>query len=291
MDFHRYSLRVATSTVAAVLFAFLVAPPSAAQPWQYCGDSGDFVQNSTYQSNLGLLLTVLLRNASSSSALFAAGKVAAPPDMIYALTLCRGDVNASACAECVAVAFQDAQQLCAYSKEVTIYYDLCYLRFSNRNFLARTDNDELYFSKVANVSAPVAAFDAAVAALLNATADHAAADSTKRFATAEEAAGGSVPKIYALAQCTPDMSQAACRSCLANVIQMVPKLYSGSPSGRFIGVRCNYQYDLNQFFSGTPLLQLPAPASPPAAPPVQVPENLIPPTSGAGKFEKVGYLD
>jgi hypothetical protein len=47
--------------------------------------------------------------------------------------------------------------------------EICYLRFSNRNVLAGADNDELYSSKVTNVSAPVAAFDTAVAALLNAT--------------------------------------------------------------------------------------------------------------------------
>ncbi|KAK3127254.1 hypothetical protein QOZ80_7AG0570420 [Eleusine coracana subsp. coracana] len=267
-----------------LLGAVLVAPPPAAAqpPWQYCGDSGDsFPQNSTYQSNLGLLSTALAQNAPSSPSLFAAGKVGAPPDMVYALTLCRGDTNASACGDCVATAFRDAQQLCAYIKAVTIYYDLCYLRFSNRNFLAGDDNDELHFPKRDNVTAPFEVFDAAVAALLNATADRAAADATKRFATGEVVAGrGSVvPAIYALAQCTPDMAQESCRRCLASVIGKVPEYYSGSPSGRFIGVRCNYQYELSQFFSGEPLLQLPAPAVPPAVanPPVQVPENSSPP--------------
>jgi hypothetical protein len=51
--------------------------------------------------------------------------------MVYALALCRGDAAANACA---AAAFQDAQQLCAYAKDVAIYYDLCYLRFSNWDF-------------------------------------------------------------------------------------------------------------------------------------------------------------
>ncbi|TVU38674.1 hypothetical protein EJB05_12058, partial [Eragrostis curvula] len=289
---HRNPLRISFSIFSTILIVFFLAPPASAQPWQVCGDSGDdFTQNSTYQSNLALLSTTLPRNASSP-ALFAAGKVGTSPNTVYALTLCRGDANASSCAACAAVAFQDAQQLCAYSKTVTIYYDLCYLRFSDRNFLAGDDNDERYFPKSENVSAPAAAFDAAVAALLNATADGAAADSARRFATAEVAAGGSVPAVYALAQCTPDMSPAGCRSCLASVIGMAPKYFSGSPSGRFIGVRCNYQYELYQFFSGTPLLQLPAPASPPpvAAPPVQVPVNSTPPASGGVPSQSVASL-
>nr|CAB3454539.1 unnamed protein product [Digitaria exilis] len=261
-----YSLRCFSSNIVyTLLLSFLLAPPAAAQlPWTDCGDSGAgvFTQNSTYQSNLGLASTIFPRKASSSASLFAAGSIGAAPDVVYVLSLCRGDVNASTCAESLGVAFQDAQQLCAYSKDVFIYYDLCYLRFSSLNFLAGTDNDQMYLEKTENVSAPTAAFDAAVGALLNATAERAAADPIRRFATGEEASGGSVPAIYALVQCTPDMSPAACRSCLANITQMAPKVFSGSPSGRYIRVRCNYRYELYRFFSGSPLVQLPALASP-----------------------------
>nr|CAB3454530.1 unnamed protein product [Digitaria exilis] len=213
------------------------------------------VDISTYQSNLALVATEIPQNASSSASLFAKGHAGATPDM----------------------------QLCAYSKDATIYYDLCYLRFSNWDFLAGDENDERYLPKVENVSAPAAAFDAAVGALLNATAERAAEDASRRFATGEEASGGSVPAIYALAQCTPDMSPAGCRSCLANVIQMAHRFFSGSPTGRFIGVRCNYQYGLYQFFSGAPLLHLPAPASPPVAPPpAQMLAKSTPPATAGG---------
>ena len=138
----------------------------------------------TYQSNLELASAVLPQNASSSASLF----IAAAPDAVYALALCRGDASAPNCAACLAVTFQDARQLCAYSREVAIYYDLC---FSGRDFLVGADdNDEMYLLKMENVSAPAAAFGAAVAALISATADRAAADPTRRFTTGEEAPGG-----------------------------------------------------------------------------------------------------
>lgn len=283
---HRNSFRFSSSTVAALL-AVLVALPAAAQlPWTNCGKSGYFTQNSTYQANLELASTILPRNASSAASLFAAGRVGTAPDVVYTLALCRGDTNSSTCATCLAVAFPDAQQLCAYSKEVAIYYDLCYLRFSSLDFLSGTSTDEMHLLKVENVSAPTTAFDAAVGALLNSTADLAAADPSRRFATGVEAFDGSVPTIYALAQCTPDMTPAGCRSCLANITQMAPKYFSGSPSGRVIRVRCNYRYELQQFFSGTPLLQLPAPAParPSPSPSAQMPENLTPSANGEGIF-------
>lgn len=287
MAMRGYSLRFSSNIAYTLLLSFLLARPAAAQlPWTNCGDSGAgvFTQNSTYQSNLGLASTIFPRKASSSASLFATGSIGAAPDVVYVLSLCRGDVNATTCAKSLVVAFQDAQQLCAYSKEVFIYYDLCYLRFSSWNFLAGTDNDH---DKTENVSAPAAAFDAAVGTLLNATADRAAADPIRRFATGEEASGGSVPAIYALAQCTPDMSPAACRSCLANITQMAPKVFSGSPSGRYIRVRCNYRYELYPFFSGSPLLQLPALASPALQPHplVPVPASSTSPVNGPGNFE------
>ncbi|EMS68894.1 Cysteine-rich receptor-like protein kinase 8 [Triticum urartu] len=147
-----------------------------------------------------------------------------------------------------------------------------------------------------NVSAPAAVFDNAVGVLLNATADYAASNSSKRFATGEEmfdtggapaiyalrgperkgfsdpmaasnsskrfATGeemfdtGGAPAIYALVQCTPDLAPAACRSCLGDIIQKMPKYLSGGQSGRAFRIRCNYRYELYPFFSGSPLLRL-----------------------------------
>jgi hypothetical protein len=189
------------------LVAALLAPPADAQPWQMCGSSGKYTHNSTDQANIQLLSATLPKNASSSRGLFAKANAGAVPDKVYALTLCRGDANASECGSCVATAFQDAQQLCAYDRAAAVYYDACYLRFSNADFI-----DGVVLMNSQNVSSsPVGAFDAA---LLNATGDYAAANSTRRFATGEEGFDGSNPIIYGLTQCTPDMSPADCGSCL-----------------------------------------------------------------------------
>uniref|UniRef100_M8C7I5 Gnk2-homologous domain-containing protein n=1 Tax=Aegilops tauschii TaxID=37682 RepID=M8C7I5_AEGTA len=169
--------------------------------------------------------------ASASPTLFATGSVGSVPDIVYALALCRGDTNASACAACVTTAFQDAQQLCAFNKDASVFYDLCLLHFSNQNFLPDTDgrgNQSIFQTDARNVSAPTVVFDNAVGVLLNATADYASSNSSKRFATGEEMFDrGGIPAIYALVQCTPDLAPAACRSCLGDIIQMMPKYLSG----------------------------------------------------------------
>jgi hypothetical protein len=282
----------------ALLLTFLL-PPLAASQWQNCGNGGNFTRNSTYQANIQALSLTLPKNASSSRTLFAAASVGTVPDIVYALALCRGDANASACGNCVSTGFQDAQQLCPYNKMVTVYYDLCYVGFSNQNFLASTsgsDNNPFILLNTQNVTAPVKVFDNAVGVLLNATADYAAANSPRRFGTGEEGFGTfdkKNPKIYGLAQCTPDMAPADCRSCLANIIAIMPKYLTGRPGGRMLGMRCNYRYEQYTFFTGTSLLQLPEPGAAPAPAPAPVnatPASPPPPGGGKPREKLPSYL-
>uniref|UniRef100_A0A453BD35 Gnk2-homologous domain-containing protein n=1 Tax=Aegilops tauschii subsp. strangulata TaxID=200361 RepID=A0A453BD35_AEGTS len=281
---HRTFYRLA----ATILIAFLLTPPTAAQPpWQICGKSGNYAANDTYQSNIRQLSATLPKNASASRTLFATSSIGSLPNIAYALALCRGDGNASACEACVTTAFQDAQQLCAFNKDATVIYDPCYLRFSNQNFLATTSNDNIIVLKnTQSVSSPVDVFDAAVQTLLNATGDYAAANSSRRFATGEEGFDTTNPTIYGLVQCTPDMSPADCRSCLGDIITQMPQDLSGSIGGRLIGVRCNFRYEVVPFFSGSPTLRLPAPPAPPAPPPAPV--NVTPTATPRGEFRKIG---
>jgi hypothetical protein len=125
-----------------------------------------------------------------------------------------------------------------------------------------------------NVRSPARAFDAAVAALLNATGDYAAANSSRMFATGEESFVASDFTIYGLTQCTPDMSPANCRSCLGGIVSSMPRYLSGGQGGQIIGLRCNFRYEVYSFFSGTPSLRLPAPS---ATAPVNVTPTATPP--------------
>ncbi|KAK3127002.1 hypothetical protein QOZ80_7AG0566760 [Eleusine coracana subsp. coracana] len=246
----------------AIAASFLSSPLVVADT-TLCGGEGTYSVNSTYQANIRRLVDTLPDKAANSPTLFATAMFGSLPDVVYALALCRGDSNASACGPCVATAFRQGLQKCPTATDATFYhYDPCYLRFSNINFIATTinDNQEIWVGSQ-RVSAPFELFDAAVGALLNATADHAAADPLKRFATGEVVAGDVVPAIYALAQCTPDMAPESCRSCLADIIRRVPSSSTGKTSGGIIGVRCNYRYELQHFFLGNPQLHLPAPGN------------------------------
>lgn len=261
-----------------VAAAALLAQLAGAQPWQVCGRrSGNYTTNSAYLSNIKLLSATLPTNASRD--LYARASIGGVPDIVYAITLCRGDMNASKCASCVATAFVDAQQLCPFNKDATVFYDECYLRFSNANFLDSTSNDNaIVLMNSEQVSSQVPAFDAAVVALLNATADYAAANSTRRFATGEQTYDlRTNPTIYGLTQCMPDLSPDDCRSCLGDLVRRMPQRLSGRKGGRMIGIWCNFRYEVYSFFSGAPSWT-PATAPPPA--PTNATPAATPPLPG-----------
>jgi hypothetical protein len=174
-------------------------------------------------------------NASRLGALFVSGTVGTIPDAVYVLTLCRGDTaNATACGSCVATVFQGTQQLCAYDKDAAVFYDSCYLRYSNGDFLASTtgNGNPIVLINSRNVSSLTRAFDAAVAALLNATRDYSTTNSSRLFAMGVEVFVASDPTIYGLTQCTPGMSPAVYRTCLGGIISSMLRYLSGRQGGR-----------------------------------------------------------
>ncbi|XP_037484658.1 cysteine-rich receptor-like protein kinase 6 [Triticum dicoccoides] len=273
--FSPYLAGVAATFLLPVLYAPLAAADDEPPPWPICGPyppSGNYTHNSTYQANIDLLSATLPRNASLSPALYATGDVGDVPDIVYGQALCRGDVaNASACEACVAAAFRGAQRACPLYKDVIIFYDLCQLRFSNRNFLLDDDYIVTTYTLLRSRVVATPAFDAAVGLLVNATADHAVEDSSRRFGTGEEGFGDRRnPKIYALTQCAPEKTADVCRSCLGVIIGQLPNSFRGRTGGGMFGVWCNFRYEVYPFFSGRPLVQLPqfVQRPPASAPPV-----------------------
>ncbi|XP_052162619.1 cysteine-rich receptor-like protein kinase 6 isoform X1 [Oryza glaberrima] len=208
-----------------------------------------YLPNSTFEANLNGLFAVLSRNASASG--YAAGAFGAAPDTAYGLLLCRGDFTGNDCSAArLASSFQQAASSCLYSKDVAVYYDQYQLRYSDQDFLAGAANEpETAAFNMNNVSdaGDVAAFDALVAELVNAVADR-ASNATRRYAAGKAGFAPEAMTVYAIAQCTPDLSPPQCRGCLAGIIDQMPKWFSARVGGRILGVRCDFRYEKDPFF-------------------------------------------
>ncbi|BAF21779.1 cysteine-rich receptor-like protein kinase 6 isoform X2 [Oryza sativa Japonica Group] len=256
-----------------VLLLLLAAAAAVSSPAPVAGDGGGalpvlnpissfcnttaarrtYLPNSTFEANLNGLFAVLSRNASASG--YAAGAFGAAPDTAYGLLLCRGDFTGNDCSAArLASSFQQAASSCLYSKDVAVYYDQYQLRYSDQDFLAgagagAANEPETAAFNMNNVSdaGDVAAFDALVAELVNAVADR-ASNATRRYAAGKAGFAPEAMTVYAIAQCTPDLSPPQCRGCLAGIIDQMPKWFSGRVGGRILGVRCDFRYEKDPFF-------------------------------------------
>ena len=65
-----------------------------------CSDKGNYTSNSTYKANLNHLLSTLTSNTQIDYG-FYNSSYGQDPDKVYAIGLCRGDVNSDECRSCL----------------------------------------------------------------------------------------------------------------------------------------------------------------------------------------------
>lgn len=273
--------------VASILVVALFLARAAGYPWTVCGQTSSFTANSTYQSHLDSATATLPNNVSSSPDLFATITVGAIPEQVWAMGLCRGDVNVTDCLTCVTQAIQDLPSECPNYKEATIYYDPCIVHYSDVHTLAGDDTgpatSNMYFVfNNQNVTTDPAGFQSLLAALMNATVEHVADDSARRFATGVADFDQEFPKIYTAAQCTPDQTAAQCRKCLGRIVETYLAGFASNIGGRALEVECNYRFETTPFYYGPAMVTLASP-SPGAPAPAVAPTVGTPAATGGGE--------
>ncbi|KAF8017697.1 hypothetical protein BT93_H2786 [Corymbia citriodora subsp. variegata] len=232
-----------------------------------CPNTALFTPNSTYQSNLDTLIASLSSAAASSTnGFFNATTGQNPPDQAYGLFLCRGDLDTPTCSRCVAAGKKGILERCPNQRVSTIWYDQCMLRYSNWSIFSATErspNQVLY--NIENVSDPNP-FEQLLGETLNDVATRASAGGSGMKAAVAEVNVTSSQKLYALAQCTPDLTASDCVKCLQFGITNLPR---GKQGGRVLTPSCNVRYQLYPFYNASALPPPPPPPPPPAqaAPP------------------------
>ncbi|KAM0952314.1 putative protein kinase RLK-Pelle-DLSV family [Dioscorea sansibarensis] len=243
--------------------SFLTSPVLSDPIYQSCEDTGNYATDSTYHSNLLTLLPSLSSNGSVSGSF--ANTVGRVPDQVYGLAQCSGDTNTTTCRSCLDVARQDILQLCPNSKGAVVWYDPCFLRYTNQNFLSSTVNSNPpVVPDDQNVNEPDK-FNKLVLELMDMIAKYASYNSSRKYATGEANFTVANHKIYGQAQCTLDLSGNQCYRCLLDSFNMI--LGDQDKEGlRVLGVGCNFRYDVNSFYSGRSMVLLPSSSASPSQP-------------------------
>ena len=248
-----------------LLFYFAVihlVTPTAAQ---YCYDTGNYTSNSTYRANLNTLLASMYSNTEIDYGFynFSAGE---SPNKVNAIVLCRGDVSTDVCRTCINESSSTLLQSCPNQKEAIIWAEKCVLRYSHRSIFNMLDTDPLLgYYNIGDVP-DVEAFNKVLRPLLDSLRNRTASgNSTHKFAL-QSVPVPNFETIYALLECTPDLSRLDCNNCLSQAQVYIPRCCNGKQGGRFVTPSCDVRYEIYSFYD--PAAE--PPPSPPLPPPLAI---------------------
>ncbi|GLU23238.1 hypothetical protein SLE2022_392610 [Rubroshorea leprosula] len=231
-------------------------------------EQGNLTANSNYKRNLDLLFSSFPETSGNGYGFYNLS-VGQKPDQVNAIALCRGDIDSYSCLGCIQFCMSNLQRNCSNRKEAIIRDDLCVLRYSNRSIFGKLETSpSFYIWNTQNVT-NVGAFNNSLYTLLHNLRNIAASGGSLRKFAAD-----TTDAIYALVQCTPDLSQLQCSSCLSDAIARILDCCYGKIRGRVIMPSCNIRFD-SQLFNNPPPPLPEGPPEPPPAPPPPAPQPSL----------------
>ena len=200
--------------------------------------------STKFQSNLGALLSRSLNNESGISS-FSMVSEGEDPDKVYGLFLCRPDVSKHICRSCIDAATLKIVQDCQHTKEAIIWYNECFLRYSNRSFFSNLEmSPTLYMWNAENASDPDK-FDQKLGEMFqNLTAEATSSDGMYEIG---QVVASNFLTLYGVVQCTRDLRMSYCRRCLDEVVGYIPNFMEGKQGGRVLAPSCYIRYEVYPF--------------------------------------------
>ncbi|RHN56350.1 putative Gnk2-like domain-containing protein [Medicago truncatula] len=245
--------KICCSFLLLIITTFLCYE-TIAQPELYPSCSNDnYTKNSTYQQNLNTLLSTLTSNTEITYGFynFSYGK---GNNKVYAIGLCRGDVNPNDCRRYLNNSRVLLTQNCPNQKEAIIWTDNCMLRYSNRSIFGLMESKpELFAWNALNVT-KVGKYNKVLLGnlLYDLKTEAASGDYMKKYAVGNvtgNITGSNFRDIYSLMQCTPDMSSLECNECLEQAIDSLPSEFESSIGARVMKPSCNIRYESYLFYA------------------------------------------
>ena len=221
----------------------------------YCPNNATYQSNNTFQTNLNVLLSSLVSNATQGGGSYASAMGFGTTNAVNGQYLCRGDVSSATCQSCVATAAAEITRKCPNQTESIIWYDECRLWYTNRYFSPVSIVPRVNLPDDRNISASdLDRFNQTLLGLLNGLIAEAANSQTaKKFATGEgnftSGSSKQVIRVYGLAQCVPGMTNSQCEGCLRNASRTFRTCCEGKLGGRALLAWCNIRYDWYQFYN------------------------------------------
>lgn len=275
-------LLILSSHVLLQLASLNTALPDCMQQTCYY-ERGNYTLNSAYQRKLGSLLSSLESNNETDFCFYNLS-VGQPPNQVNSIAFCRGDVGLDDCQGCIRNASLKILEVCPNQTDAIGIYNFCRLWYSNSTIFGVLDDSRTFFIRNPNNASNVNQFIQAQQTLFDRLrTTTASGDSTRKFATGNESAG--FERLFALMQCSPDLSYQGCDVCLARAISDIGNCCAGKIAARVIKPSCDVRYDNKLFYDPA------APVAPPPSPlgsqaPESSPSPPAAPTEGRRRIAK-----
>ncbi|MCL7041472.1 hypothetical protein MKW94_003796, partial [Papaver nudicaule] len=237
---------------------------------EFCS-GGNYTTNSTYQSNLNLLLSSALpvfKTEGGVSNEHRSANIGDEPDTVYGSYQCRSDLKSNECQDCFDSAAEDITKIirCPNSKQGILWFEECILRYSNESLHPILQDKPVFYiiNETTISSTNQDDFNKTLARLVNKLVTESTV-AKNQFATGEETFAAS-RKVYGLVQCTlPDISSSDCNKCLSRVAGNLSVCCHGKIGARVLNPTCNFRYELYPFYESKAMTATP-------------PQSSLPPT-------------
>ncbi|KAI3831588.1 hypothetical protein MKX03_017436, partial [Papaver bracteatum] len=224
--------------------------------WSVCTGS-NFTANGPYKTNLNLLLSSLSTTFTNNNTVPRYGyrniTIGDNPDTVYGSLHCREDISPEICSKCVQIAadevVKDTDDGCPNSKGAIMFYNGCVLRYSDKYYFSRKDQaPETGMRTMADFENPDQFLNLTLG-LLNGLVVKAVNDSSSGpslYATGSTNYS-STNQVYAMVQCTPDITPTLCEACLRKAIGT---LYccTEAKGARVLTPSCTFRFEVYTFY-------------------------------------------
>ncbi|XP_062018566.1 cysteine-rich receptor-like protein kinase 29 isoform X2 [Rosa rugosa] len=222
------------------------------------------ISSSVYQKNVNDLLSSLLSQGNGSG--FYSSSRGQSPDKVYAIGLCRGDVEPDVCGKCISDATYILTESCPNGTEATGWYDNCMLRYSKRPLYGVMESNKPSLRMCSPYDIGLENtddFNRKLTALLGRLKSAAAAGGDLlKYAAGNTTFGSMSQSIFAVLQCTPDLSEMDCSKCLGDTVESLPTTCPAKHGARIDFLSCYLRYEDALFFNSV-VAATPPPISPP----------------------------
>ncbi|CAL9001547.1 unnamed protein product [Prunus brigantina] len=222
----------------------MISTQSLAQLW-CSNDKGNYTTNSTYQTNLNILLSSLSSPSNNGNGYgFYNSAYRENPDQVYSIGLCRGDVARNTCRYYLSYATQLLTESCPNQKEAFGVLDLCILRYANRSIYGAMETRPGFWpSNVQNVSSDV---------------------------------------VVEFSQELRTLLEDDCSDCLGSSLVDIPECCPGKQGARISKPSCDVRYEIYRYFDPTTVRPLPSSPPPLSSLPPPPESSPAPPSTSTG---------